>query len=334
MEEPGFWDNPDDSQKIMKELKNLEDVVKSYESLENQYEEIQILIDMGYEENDPEVIPEIQHSLEEFEKKLEDLRISTLLSDEYDKNNAILRLNAGAGGTESCDWAGMLYRMYCRWADRKGYSVQVLDYLDGEEAGIKSVTIQIDGENAFGYLKSERGVHRLVRISPFNAAGKRQTSFVSCDVMPDIEEDLDVEINEDDLRIDTYRSSGAGGQHINKTSSAVRITHIPTGIVVQCQNERSQFQNKDKAMQMLKAKLYMLKQQENAEKISDIRGEVKEIGWGNQIRSYVLQPYTMVKDHRTGAESGNVSAVLDGDLDLFISEYLKWIHTEKKQTDQ
>ena len=241
----------------------------------------------------------------------------TLLSGEYDKYNAILRLNAGAGGTESCDWCSMLYRMYCRWADKMGYKTEVLDYLDGDEAGIKSVTIQINGENAFGYLKSERGVHRLVRISPFNAAGKRQTSFVSCDVMPDIEEDLDVEINPDDLRIDTYRSSGAGGQHINKTSSAIRITHIPTGIVVQCQNERSQFQNKDKAMQMLKAKLYMLKQQENAEKLSDIRGDVKEIGWGNQIRSYVLQPYTMVKDLRTGEETGNVANVLDGGLDPF-----------------
>lgn len=333
MEEPGFWDNPEESQKIMKELRNLEDVVKSYEGLEKQYEEIQILIEMGYEENDPEVLPEIEESLKQFSASLEQMRISTLLSGEYDRNNAILRLNAGAGGTESCDWAEMLYRMYCRWADSKGFSTQVLDYLDGEEAGIKSVTVQINGENAFGYLKSERGVHRLVRISPFNAAGKRQTSFVSCDVMPDIEEDLDVEIDEDDLRIDTYRSSGAGGQHINKTSSAVRITHIPTGIVVQCQNERSQFQNKDKAMQMLKAKLYMLKQQENAEKISDIRGEVKEIGWGNQIRSYVLQPYTMVKDHRTGAESGNVAAVLDGDLDLFISEYLKWINAGKDQEE-
>ena len=333
MEEPGFWDNPEESQKIMKELRNLEDVVKSYEGLEKQYEEIQILIEMGYEENDPEVLPEIEESLKQFSASLEQMRISTLLSGEYDRNNAILRLNVGAGGTESCDWAGMLYRMYCRWADSKGFSTQVLDYLDGEEAGIKSVTVQINGENAFGYLKSERGVHRLVRISPFNAAGKRQTSFVSCDVMPDIEEDLDVEIDEDDLRIDTYRSSGAGGQHINKTSSAVRITHIPTGIVVQCQNERSQFQNKDKAMQMLKAKLYMLKQQENAEKISDIRGEVKEIGWGNQIRSYVLQPYTMVKDHRTGAESGNVAAVLDGDLDLFISEYLKWINAGKDQEE-
>ena len=242
-------------------------------------------------------------------------------------------MNAGAGGTEACDWSGMLYRMYTRYADRNGFSVEVLDMLDGDEAGIKSVTFQVNGENAYGYLKSEKGVHRLVRISPFNAAGKRQTSFVSCDVMPEIEEDLDVEINDDDLRIDTYRSSGSGGHHINKTSSAIRITHLPTGIVVTCQNERSQFQNKDKAMQMLKAKLYMLKQQENEEKISGIRGEVKDIAWGNQIRSYVLQPYTMVKDHRTGASSGNASAVLDGDIDLFISAYLRWLSTGEKVSE-
>ena len=236
-----------------------------------------------------------------------------------------MTLHAGAGGTESCDWAGMLYRMYTRWADKHGFAVDVLDYLDGDEAGIKSVTFQVNGENAYGYLKSEKGVHRLVRISPFNAAGKRQTSFVSCDVMPDIEEDIDIEIRDEDLRIDTYRSSGAGGQHINKTSSAIRITHLPTNIVVQCQNERSQHMNKDKAMQMLKAKLYLLQQQENAEKLSGIRGEVKEIGWGNQIRSYVMQPYTMVKDHRTNAETGNVDSVMDGGIDLFINAYQKWI---------
>ena len=329
MEEPGFWDNPEESQKIMKELRHLEDVVKSFESLENQYEEIQILIEMGYEENDPEVLPEIEESLKNFSDHLEEMRISTLLSGEYDKNNAILRLNAGAGGTESCDWAGMLYRMYCRWADRKGFSTQVLDYLDGEEAGIKSVTVQINGENAFGYLKSERGVHRLVRISPFNAAGKRQTSFVSCDVMPDIEEDLSVEIADEDIRIDTYRSSGAGGQHINKTSSAIRITHFPTGIVVTCQNERSQHMNKEKAMQMLKAKLYMLAQEEQAAKLSGIRGEVTDIAWGNQIRSYVMQPYTMVKDHRTNEETGQVDNVLDGDIDRFINAYLKWTALKK-----
>ncbi len=324
MEEPDFWNDPERSTKLMKEAKNLKDTVEGFRKLESDYEEIGLLIEMGNEENDASVIPEIEEMLKTFEEKLESLRISTLLSGQYDSANAILRLNAGAGGTESCDWCGMLYRMYCRWADSKGFSTEVLDYLDGEEAGIKSVTVQINGENAYGYLRSEHGVHRLVRISPFNAAGKRQTSFVSCDVMPDIEEDLDVEIDPDDLRIDTYRSSGAGGQHVNKTSSAIRITHIPTGIVVQCQNERSQFQNKDKAMQMLKAKLYMLKQQENAEKLSDIRGDVKEIGWGSQIRSYVLQPYTMVKDHRTGCESGNAQAVLDGGLDPFISAYLKW----------
>lgn len=325
MEAPDFWLDPEKSQKITKELKNLQDTVKSYQSLETMKEEIEILLDMGYEENDASVLPEIEETLNQFSSTVDRMRVQILLSGEYDSNNAILRLNAGAGGTEACDWSGMLFRMYSRWAERKGFKTEVLDYLDGDEAGIKSVTMQINGENAFGLLKSERGIHRLVRISPFNAAGKRQTSFVSCDVMPDIEEDLDIEINEEDLRIDTYRSSGAGGQHVNKTSSAIRITHIPTGIVVQCQNERSQFQNKDKAMQMLKAKLYMLKQQENAEKEAGIRGEVKEIAWGSQIRSYVLQPYTMVKDHRTGEESGNAQAVLDGDLDSFISAYLKWV---------
>ena len=333
MEAPDFWDDPERSQKMTKELKSLEDTVKSYTTLSTQYDDISELIEMGYEENDPEVIPVIQESLDEFTTNLEALRLSTLLNGEYDKNNAIIRLNAGAGGTEACDWSGMLYRMYTRYADRNGFSVEVLDMLDGDEAGIKSVTFQVNGENAYGYLKSEKGVHRLVRISPFNAAGKRQTSFVSCDVMPEIEEDLDVEINDDDLRIDTYRSSGAGGQHINKTSSAIRITHLPTGIVVTCQNERSQFQNKDKAMQMLKAKLYMLKQQEYEEKISGIRGEVKDIAWGNQIRSYVLQPYTMVKDHRTGASSGNAGAVLDGDIDLFISAYLRWLSTGEKVSE-
>lgn len=324
MEEPSFWEDAETSTRLVKEAKNLKDTVEEFHKLQNQYEEIELMLEMGYEENDPEIIPEIQKMMDAFTTELDALRLRTLLTGEYDSNNAILRLNAGAGGTEACDWCSMLYRMYCRWAESKGFTTEVLDFLDGEEAGIKSVTVQINGVNVFGYLKSERGVHRLVRISPFNANGKRQTSFVSCDVMPDIEEDLDVEINQDDLRIDTYRSSGAGGQHINKTSSAVRITHIPTGIVVQCQNERSQFQNKDKAMQMLKAKLYMLKQQANAEKLSDIRGDIKDIGWGSQIRSYVLQPYTMVKDHRTGFESGNVNAVLDGGLDGFISAYLKW----------
>ena len=334
MEEPGFWDDPERSTKTVREAKNLKDTVDGYKHLEQQYEDIQVMIEMGYEENDPAMIPEIQEMLDEFVKELEELRTKTLLSGEYDGCNAILKLNAGAGGTEAMDWCSMLYRMYQRWADRKGFTTEVLDFLDGDEAGLKSITLQVNGENAYGYLKSEKGVHRLVRISPFNAAGKRQTWFVSCDVMPDIEEDLDVEINPDDLRIDTYRSSGAGGQHINKTSSAIRITHLPTGIVVQCQNERSQFQNKDKAMQMLKAKLYLLKQQENAEKLSDIRGDVKDINFGNQIRSYVMQPYTLVKDHRTNAENGNVNAVMDGDIDLFISAYLKWISLKNQKTEE
>ncbi len=329
MEAPGFWDDPDRSNKQMKELKNLQSVVEKCDKLSAQYDDILTLIEMGYEEEDASMAAEIRQELDEFISEFETLRISTLLSGEYDKNNAILKLNAGAGGTESCDWCGMLYRMYTRWAESKGFTLEVLDYLDGDEAGIKSVTFQVNGENAYGYLKSEKGVHRLVRISPFNAQGKRQTSFVSLDVMPDIEEDLDVEIDEKDLRIDTYRSSGAGGQHINKTSSAIRITHIPTGTVVQCQNERSQFQNKDKAMQMLKAKLYLLKQEANVEKLSDIRGEVKEIGWGNQIRSYVLQPYKLVKDLRTNVETGNADAVLDGALDPFINGYLKWSNTKE-----
>ena len=325
MQAPDFWDDPEKSNQKMRESKSLKDVVDTMNALAGQYDDILTLIEMGYEDNDPAIIPDIEEELKQFKETFENIRISTLLSGEYDRNNAILKLNAGAGGTESCDWCSMLYRMYTRWAERKGFTLDVIDYLDGDEAGIKSVTFQINGENAYGYLKSEKGVHRLVRISPFNAQGKRQTSFVSLDVMPDIEEDVDVEIRDEDIRIDTYRSSGAGGQHINKTSSAIRITHFPTGIVVTCQNERSQHMNKDKAMQMLKAKLYMLKQEENAEKLSDIRGDVKEIGWGNQIRSYVMQPYTMVKDHRTEEESGNVNAVMDGAIDPFINAYLRWI---------
>ncbi len=324
MEEPGFWDNPDESQEFMKTLASLKEDVSTYEKLQNQYEEIELLIEMGYEENDASVLPDIQQMLEDFQQTLDDIRIKTLLSEEYDESNAILTLHAGAGGTEACDWASMLYRMYTRWAEKKGFQVEVLDYLEGDEAGIKSVTFQVNGNRAYGYLKSEMGVHRLVRISPFNAAGKRQTSFVSCDVMPELDQSIDIDINPDDLKVDTYRSSGAGGQHINKTSSAVRITHIPTGVVVSCQEERSQFQNKDKAMQMLKSKLYMLKKQENAEKVSDIRGDVKEIAWGNQIRSYVMQPYKLVKDLRTGEETGNVEAVMDGAIDQFINAYLRW----------
>lgn len=313
----------------MKELKGLKDIIEKADGLTTQYEDIGLLIEMAYEEDDASMIPEVEEELQTFEEVFEDMRIQTLLSGEYDKDNAIVTLHAGAGGTESCDWASMLYRMYTRWAEQKGFSVEVLDFLDGDVAGIKAVTFQVNGENAYGYLKSEKGVHRLVRISPFNAAGKRQTSFASCDVVPDIEDDIDIEINEDDLRIDTYRASGAGGQHINKTSSAVRITHLTTGIVVQCQNERSQHSNKDKAMQMLKAKLYLLKEQEQADKVSDIRGEIKEIGFGNQIRSYVMQPYTLVKDHRTNAEIGNVASVLDGNIDLFINAYLKGQNKEE-----
>ena len=294
MEAPGFWDDAEAAQEKSKLLKGLKDDVETCAHLYQQYEDIETLIQMGYEENDEELAQEAREEFDSFVQTLDNIKIRTLLSGEYDKCNAILKLNAGAGGTESCDWAQMLYRMYTRWAERKGFTVEELDFLEGEEAGIKSVTFQVNGENAYGYLKSEKGVHRLVRISPFNAQGKRQTSFVSLDVMPDIEEDVDVEIRDEDLRIDTYRSSGAGGQHINK------------------------------AMQMLRAKLYMLKQEANAEKLSDIRGEVTEIGWGNQIRSYVMQPYTMVKDTRTGAETGNVDAVLDGDIDKFINAYLKW----------
>ena len=332
IEAPDFWEDADRSTNVMKELSGLKDVIATYDRLRIAFEDVETLLEMGYEEEDASLIPEIKEQLDNFIQEYEALRISTLLSDRYDKDDAILTLHAGAGGTESCDWASMLCRMYQRFADKKGFKVEMIDYLDGDEAGLKSVTLEIRGTNAYGLLKCEHGVHRLVRISPFNAAGKRQTSFVSCDVMPDIEEDLDIEINDDDIRIDTYRSSGAGGQHINKTSSAIRITHFPTGIVVQCQNERSQHMNKDKAMQMLKAKLYLLKQQENQEKESDIRGEVKEIGWGNQIRSYVMQPYTMVKDHRTGEESGNVGSVMDGGLDPFINAYLKWINIKSSKT--
>ncbi len=306
----------------MKELKGLQDAVEHIEKLYSDYEDLGLLIEMSEGEADEETTKEIEEELSQFEQTFEELRISTLLTGDYDRDNAIVTLHAGAGGTESCDWANMLYRMYSRWAEKKGFDVEVLDYLEGDVAGIKGVTFEVKGENAYGYLRSEKGVHRLVRISPFNAAGKRQTSFASCDVIPDIEENIDIEINDDDLKIDTYRSSGAGGQHINKTSSAVRITHLPTGIVVQCQNERSQHMNKDKAMQMLKSKLYLLKQQEQAEKMSDIRGEVRDINFGSQIRSYVMQPYTLVKDHRTNAEISNVGSVMDGNIDPFINAYL------------
>ncbi|MBQ7677563.1 MAG: peptide chain release factor 2 [Lachnospiraceae bacterium] len=325
MEAPDFWNDAEGSAKKTRELKSLKDDVAVFAGLEQQYEDIEAYIELGNEENDPEILAEAKEAFAEFEKTFEAIRMKTLLSGEYDGNGAILTLHSGAGGTEACDWVSMLYRMYTRWAEAHAFTVEVLDYLEGEEAGIKSVTIQINGENAYGYLKSEKGVHRLVRISPFNANGKRQTSFASCDIMPEIEEDLDVEVRDEDIRIDTYRSSGAGGQHINNTSSAIRITHFPSGIVVQCQNERSQHMNKDKAMQMLKAKLYLLKQEEQMAKAAGIRGEVTEIGWGNQIRSYVMQPYKMVKDLRTGEVTGNVDAVMDGAIDGFINSYLKWL---------
>ena len=326
MEEPGFWDNPEKANAKTIELKRMQELVDQVNGLNKQYEDILGLIEMAGEDEEEgaALIDEIREEVDSFTETLEAIRISNLLNGEYDGCNAILKLAAGAGGTESCDFCQMLYRMYTHWAEHKGYAISVIDELEGEEAGIKTVTFQIDGVNAYGYLKSEKGVHRLVRISPFNAQGKRQTSFVSLDVMPDIEEDVDVEINPDDLRIDTYRSSGAGGQHINKTSSAIRITHIPTGIVVTCQNERSQFQNKDKAMQMLRARLFLLKQEENQALLDDIRGEVKKIDFGSQIRSYVLQPYTMVNDLRSGFKSSNAQGVLDGDLDPFINAYLKW----------
>lgn len=315
----------------MKELKGLKQSLESITKLEEHFEDIETLIEMADEEQDASLIEEIDEAINTFTEEFEKFRIDTLLSDEFDANNAVITIHSGAGGTESCDWAEMLYRMYTRWADKRGFSVEVLDYLDGDEAGIKTVTFQVNGINAYGYLKSEKGVHRLVRISPFNAAGKRQTSFASLDVMPELDDSVTVEINEDDLRIDTYRSSGAGGQHINKTSSAVRITHIPTGVVVQCQNERSQHSNKDKAMKMLMSKLYLIKKQENLDRISDIRGEITENGFGSQIRSYVLQPYTMVKDHRTNFESGNAEAVLNGEIDGFINAYLKWINTDMQE---
>ncbi len=329
MEDPNFWNDSEKSGEITKKLKNLQDAVKAFDQLEQQYEDIGTLIEMGVEASDASLLDEVKAELEDFSEKFESMRIETLLSDEFDHNDAILRLNAGAGGTEACDWAGMLYRMYTRWAEKKGYQLEVLDYLDGDEAGIKSVTVQISGENAYGYLRSEHGVHRLVRISPFNSVGKRMTSFVSCDIMPVIEQSLDVEVRDEDIKVDVYRSSGAGGQKVNKTSSAVRITHLPTGIVVACQVERSHFQNLEKAMEMLKSKLYMMKKEANAQELSEIRGEVKDNGWGSQIRSYVFQPYTMVKDLRTQAETGNIQAVMDGSLDMFMNAYLKWIHRDR-----
>ena len=325
MEEPDFWANPETANRYSTEARRLKDDVKAYEDLTQAFEDIGALIEMAEEEDDQESVAEVKEMLDEFAEKLDAMSTRLLLSGEYDTMNAILRLNAGAGGTESNDWAGMLYRMYTRWAERHGFTYKILDYLEGDEAGIKSATIEIDGQYAYGYLRSEAGIHRLVRISPFNAQGKRQTSFVSCDIMPDIETDIDIEVRPEDIKMEVFRSSGAGGQHINKTSSAVRLIHIPTGIVVACQEERSQVQNRAKAMQMLKARLYLKEKAEQEEMIAGIRGEVKDNGWGSQIRSYVLQPYRMVKDLRSGEQSSNTDAVLDGDIDRFITAYLKWM---------
>ena len=322
----GFWNDLERSQKVQQRLKQLQNKISRQEKLIAEWEDLTALCEMGQEADDEELLEELKTGFTQLEGRLEEARLTTLLSGEYDNHNAILTFHAGAGGTEAQDWCEMLYRMYTRWAERHGYTYKIMDYQDGDEAGLKSADILIEGENAYGFLKGESGVHRLVRISPFDASGRRHTSFSAVEVVPDIPDDsADFEIKPDDYEMQVFRSSGAGGQHINKTSSAVRLIHKATGIVVSCQTERSQFQNKDKAMQMLKAKLYMLKLQEQADKLSDIRGEVTEIGWGNQIRSYVMQPYTMVKDHRTNAETGNVDAVMDGGIDLFINAYLKWI---------
>jgi peptide chain release factor 2 len=282
---------------------------------------------MGNEEDDESLVPEVKQMKENFLREYEELRISTLLTGPYDKNNAIVTLHAGAGGTEACDWVSILYRMYIKWVEKEGFTYDLLEYLDGDEAGIKSVTFMVKGENAYGYLKSEKGIHRLVRISPFDSSNRRHTSFASFDIMPELDDSIEVEIRPDDIKMDVFRSSGAGGQHINKTSSAVRLTHIPTGIVVSCQNERSQFQNKDMCMKMLKAKLYEKKLQEQGEMLEGIRGEVRDIAWGSQIRSYVFHPYNMIKDHRTGCETANVTPVMDGDLSAFINAYLKWLNS-------
>ena len=321
-----FWTDTERAQKVLQELKGYKDTIEKYNKLCASLEDILVLIEMANEEEDMDLAEEAKEEAKAFREKYEAMRIATMLDGEYDRNNAILELHSGAGGTESCDWVAMLYRMYTRWAEAHGYKVEVLDYLEGDEAGIKSVTIQVSGENAYGYLKSEKGIHRLVRISPFDSSGRRHTSFASCDVMPELTDEISIEIKQEDLRIDTYRSTGAGGQHVNTTDSAVRITHIPTNIVVQCQNERSQIQNRERAMQMLKAKLHEKEEEERLEKMDGIRGEKKEIAWGSQIRSYVFHPYNLVKDHRTSEETGNSSAVMDGDIDRFMNAYLAWIH--------
>lgn len=319
------------SQKILQRTKALKTKLEKFESLESQWEDIFTLNQLGLEEGEESIIPEVAEGLKKLEGDFQKLRLETLLTGQYDKNNAILTLHAGAGGTEAQDWVQMLLRMYTRWGEARGFTVKILDYLDGEEAGVKSVTIQVIGENAYGYLKAEKGVHRLVRISPFDSSGRRHTSFASSDVMPELDDDIEVEISPDDLKTDTFRASGAGGQHINKTESAVRITHIPTGIVVACQTERSQHQNRDTCMKMLKAKLLELKEREQKEKIEDLKGVQMDIAWGSQIRSYVFCPYTLVKDHRTNYEEGNVNAVMDGELDGFINSYLSSLINKKQE---
>ena len=327
--QPDFWNDVENTKKVLKEQKTVNEKVGSYENLVRMYEDAQTMLELAAEEEfDSEeeqesFLQDIRTSLKEIAQRIEEEKLSALLSGEFDQNNAILSFHAGAGGTEAQDWVQMLYRMYARWSERHHFKVKVLDYLAGEEAGIKSASILITGTNAYGFLKSEHGVHRLVRISPFDASGRRQTSFASLEVMPEIDDDYDIEINPADLKIDTYRSGGAGGQHVNKTESAIRITHIPTGVIVACQNERNQHQNREVAMKMLKSKLVKIKEREHLKRIEDIKGEQQQIGWGSQIRSYVFMPYTLVKDHRTNCESGNINAVMDGDLDPFINAYLK-----------
>ncbi len=320
---PGFWDNLENSQAVLQKISQLKGKCEAYDKLTALYDDAEVLITLGDEDGDLSVVEEASATVDEFVSGLEGMRLTTLLIGEYDKNNAVITFHAGAGGTEAQDWNEMLVRMYTKWGERHGFKVDMIDFLDGDEAGLKSAVLRVEGENAYGFLKSEAGVHRLVRISPFDASGRRHTSFASLDVMPEIDDSVEVEIRSEDLRVDTYRASGAGGQHINKTDSAVRITHIPTGIVVACQNERSQHQNREMAMRMLKSKLIEIKEREHLEKIEDIKGVQKEIAWGSQIRSYVFMPYTLAKDHRTGFENGNINAVMDGDLDGFINAYLK-----------